>query len=155
MDIVYGRMAPGQEDEVCELVLNLIENYGTDFQSILSPESLRDSAGFLNVETASLDGKIIGICAWTMSFSTWRGVKGMHVNDHFVTADHRDSDAMRNLLVLAARNGAVQGAKFIRTEVDVSEENAELMYAKFGFWLQSRHSLHFLEPREFALFISG
>jgi hypothetical protein len=153
--ITYDRMRPGQERQVTDLILGLIEDYGTTFTSSLTADALRQSADFLNIEVAEKDGAIIGICAWVMSFSTWRGVKGMYVADHFVTRAHRNGDVAHNLLHLAAMNGAAQGAHFIRVELDISDESSETLYQNIGFWNQTRHSLYFLEPDKFGAFIAA
>jgi L-amino acid N-acyltransferase YncA len=154
LDANYYRMKPGQEGEVAELILGLIADYGTDFQSKLTAQSLAESGGFLNVEVAERDGRIMGICAWVMSFSTWRGVKGMHVADHFVLREFGKTGVPRGLLRFAAVNAAAQGAKFIRTEVDISEEASEELFRTVGFWYQTRHALHFLEPDKFEAFVA-
>jgi GNAT superfamily N-acetyltransferase len=154
MDVTYSRMREGQEGQVTDLILALIADYGTTFKSVLTPQSLRQSTDFLNVEVAEYDGKIVGICAWVMSFSTWRGTKGMYVADHFVTKAFRHSDVARKLLHLAATNGAQQGAAFIRVEVDITDDMSEELYTDVGFWNQTRHMLYFLEPGEFDKFVT-
>jgi GNAT superfamily N-acetyltransferase len=152
VNVTYGHMAYGQEEQVVRLIHGLMADYGADFESRLTIEALRDSLGFLNVEVAEHDGKILGLCAWVMSFSTWRGLKGMHVADHCVLPEARLFDVARNLLLFAARNACQQGARFIRTEVDITDELLEQLYTEVGFVAQSRHSLHVLEPGKFAAF---
>ena len=155
MDVKYYRMREGQEQLVADLILGLIADYGTKFISKLTPESLKASAGFLNVEVAELDGEIIGICAWVMTFSSWRGTRGIYLADHFVTSQASKRGVARELLLFAATNAAELGATFIRTEVDVSDEAAETLYSNIGFWVQPRHMLAFLEADKFAAFVSG
>jgi hypothetical protein len=155
VSVQYYTMKPGQEPQVTALIQKLIADYGTDFTSKISPESLRSSAGFLNVEVAEKDGRIVGICCWVMSFSTWRGVKGMHVADHFILPEVQSSTTARDLLRVAARNAANQGATFIRTEIDITDEFIESVFGEIGFWHQTRHTLHFLEPIEFQEFIKA
>ena len=151
--VTYNRMKEGQEGQVSELIHGLIADYGTTFQSQLTPESLRASSGFLNVEVAECEGRVIGICAWVMSFSTWRGTRGMHVADHFVARDFRHTGVAHKLLHNAAAAAAAEGATFIRTEVDISDEASEKLYAGIGFWNQLRHMLCFLEPDKFKAFL--
>jgi hypothetical protein len=155
LTVHYHSMRDGQEDQVVKLIHQLIEEYGADFQSVLTAETLRAGSGFLNVEVAEKDGDIIGLCTWVMTFSTWRGMKGIYLNDHFVLAKHKNSEVAYNLLQHAARNGASQGARFIRTEVDISEEAMSAIYEQVGFWTQVRHTLQFLEPREFDKLVSA
>jgi GNAT superfamily N-acetyltransferase len=142
-------MKPGQEGEVVKLIYGLIADYGTDFECRLTPESLKAGPGFLNVEVADVDGKVVGFCAWTRSFSTWRGLAGMHICDLHVIPSMSQSNLAKQLLAYAASQGALQGAKFIRTEIDITDPLAEDLYAEVGFWNQQRHTLSFLEPSKF------
>ncbi len=146
-------MKQGQEAEVVKLIHDLIADYGTDFESTLDVEKLQSGLGFLNVEVADLDGQVVGICAWTLSFSTWRGVRGMHICDHFVIRSLNQTSTERELLIYAARNAAKQGACFIRTEVDITQVKTEELYGEVGFWLQPRHTLYFLEPSKFVALV--
>jgi hypothetical protein len=155
LTVHYHSMRDGQEDQVVKLIQTLIEEYGADFESVLTADTLRASRGFLNVEVAEKDGVIIGLCTWVMTFSTWRGMKGIYLNDHFVLAKHKNSEVAYNLMWHAARNGASQGARFIRTEVDISEEAIDTIYEEVGFYNQVRHSLRFMEPREFDKLVAA
>jgi ribosomal protein S18 acetylase RimI-like enzyme len=145
----FYSMRPGQEGDVVRLIHELIADYGTDFECNLTPESLSAGLGFLNVEVAELDSEIVGFCAWTQSFSTWRGITGMHVCDLHVSPTLSQTSLSKQLLAFAASKGAAQGAKFIRTEVDITDPLAEDLYAEVGFWTQTRHTLNFLEPNKF------
>jgi hypothetical protein len=109
----------------------------------------------LNVEVAELDGEIIGICTWVMSFSTWRGVRGMYVADHYALPNLKQKEVAHNLLLLAAISAASEGAHFIRTEVDITHQSNEELYAELGFWTQTRHVVHFLEPAQFEQLIDA
>jgi hypothetical protein len=145
----FYSMKPGQETEVVGLIHDLIADYGTDFECNLTPDALVDGLGFLNVEVAEVEGKVVGFCAWTQSFSTWRGLKGMHICDLHVIPTMNESTLARQLLAFAANRGAAQGARFIRTEIDITDPLAEDLYAQVGFWAQTRHTLSFLEPKKF------
>lgn len=154
LDIRYYRMRAGQEVLVSELIHGLIEDYGRPFSTQLSPKAILENSGFLNIEVAELDGKIIGFCAWVMTFSTWRGVRGLYVADHFVLADAPQKETAYQLLLLASISAAAEGARFIRTEVDVTHQSYEELYSEIGFWRQSRHEVHFMEPESFDVFIN-
>jgi hypothetical protein len=154
VSIKYYTMEDGQEAQVAILIHGLIASYGTDLESKLTPASLRESAGFLNVEVADQGGKIVGVCAWTLSFSTWRGVRGMHIADHITKPGPNAREIAEELLRYSAIRASAQGARFIRTEVDVTDELLEHLYADIGFYQQTRHTLHFLEPSGFAAFTS-
>jgi GNAT superfamily N-acetyltransferase len=153
LDVHYYRMRAGQEVLVSNLIHGLIADYGRPFSTKLNPETILTNSGFLNIEVAEIDGKIIGICAWVMTFSTWRGVRGMYIADHFVVPNAPQKDVARQLLLLAAISAAAEGAAFIRTEVDITNESNQELYAEAGFWTQTRHVVHFLEPELFEEFI--
>jgi predicted N-acetyltransferase YhbS len=149
-NIHYSRMQPGQEPAIVNLIHWQISDYGTSFKAIVTAEALQDSDDFLNIEVAESDGEVVGLCAWTLSFSTWRGIKGMYIADLYVIARENKNRIARNLLALAAKNGAAKGARFIRTEVDVTDEFAEALFSEAGFWNQTRHSTYFCEPDKFT-----
>jgi hypothetical protein len=100
-------------------------------------------------------GSILGICAWVLSYSTWRGTKGMYVADLCVAWETGISEFARKLLHLAAASGASQGATFIRTGVDICDERIEVVYSQIGFCNQLRHMIYFLEPPEFRKFVNN
>jgi hypothetical protein len=138
LSINYYRMAEGQEDGVCNLIHGLIAEYGRPFETELSSEGIRENAGFLNVEVAELDGAIIGF----------------YIADLFATPGTHNSDVSTGLLLLAAKSGAAEGAKFIRAEVDITNEALDTLFIKAGFWNQTRHVMYFMEPANFRKFTS-
>jgi GNAT superfamily N-acetyltransferase len=58
---------------------------------------------------AEVDGEIVGSAIWFLSFSTWRGVHGIYLEDLYVRPAHRGSGLGKRLLVALAeecvRNG--------------------------------------------------
>jgi len=152
MVVHYYRMREGQEDSVAVFIQSLFADYGAKFETKLSPQVLRDNREFLNVEVAEENDALIGFCAWTYNFSTWRGIKGMYIADLFVNSMNQHHEVARNLLQLAARNGRKGGAEFMRAEVDVTDEAHSEVFEKVGFWSQKRHAMHFLEADKFRLF---
>ncbi len=149
------RMRESQEESVAGFIQSLFAEYGAKFETKLSPQVLRDNIGFLNIEVAEENDALIGFCAWTYNFSTWRGIKGMYVADLFVNSISQHHEVSRNLLQLAARNGRAGGAEFMRAEVDVTDEAHLEVFEKVGFWNQKRHAMHFLEPDKFRLFTTA
>jgi hypothetical protein len=153
VDIVYGRMTDGQEVAVVAMIKTLIEDYGVNFETNLTADILRENRGLLNVEVAAIDGKVVGLCAWIMTFSTWRGGKGIYLTDHYVAAHAPNRlNVARKLLHMAVRSSQQLGATFVRTERDLSEELMEQLYGEVKFWDQRRQILCFLEPPAFAQF---
>ena len=58
---------------------------------------------------AEVDGEVVGFAVWFLSFSTWRGVHGLYLEDLFVRPEHRGSGLGRALLVALARECVERG----------------------------------------------
>ncbi len=149
--IKYSRMRFGQEPEVVALIHAMTKEYGSNFNSQITTEILKQNDNtFLHVEVATLDNAVIGLCAWTFTFSTWRGLKGMYVADNFIAAPHWSIESSRKLLAFAASNGAAEGCAFVRMEVDITEEHVLRSLAPLGFTSYPRQSPFYLEAGHFT-----
>ena len=148
-------MKPGQESAVVQIVRNLSIDFGSRFTSKISEQVLRDNADMLRIEVAEETGKIIGFCSWVMTFSTWRGAKGMYISDHYMEPDHWSEKTAKELLQLAVKNASAEGACFARLEVDLSEEQSGDFYSDIGFWYEARLMLHYLETGPMTRFVSA
>jgi GNAT superfamily N-acetyltransferase len=51
---------------------------------------------------AEVDGDVVGMAVWYLSFSTWTGVNGIWLEDLYVMPDHRGSGLGRGLLAALA-----------------------------------------------------
>jgi GNAT superfamily N-acetyltransferase len=58
---------------------------------------------------AEVDGEVVGFAVWFLSFSTWRGVHGLYLEDLFVRPEHRGSGLGRALLAALARECVEHG----------------------------------------------
>ena len=99
-------------------------------------------------------GRLVGACLTLMTFSTWRGSRGVYVADLFVEAAARGQDIGQRLLRNAAARGVDRGAKFIKLEVDLSNPAAERFYQRLGFKRKDEDRLFFLEQDRLAEFIA-
>ncbi len=52
---------------------------------------------------AEVDGEVVGIAVWYLSFSTWTGGNGIWLEDLFVLPEHRGSGLGQALLAALAR----------------------------------------------------
>ena len=89
-----------------------------------------------------------------MTYSTWRGARGLYVVDLFVLPEARGRNVGLDLLRCSARRFAARGAQFIKLEVDQSNTGAQRFYARLGFRKKSEDRLHILEQDELQKFIS-
>jgi hypothetical protein len=145
------RMKHGQEAEIAEIIHGLIVEYGRDMWTELTSEWLRASEKDLHIEVAEYDGAIIGFCAWTLSVSTWRGAFGMYIADIYVNPNTAKVSVMHQLLAYTAKAGASVGCRFMRSDVDISDETIDGVFKEAGFWRQPRHQMLFLEREEFEM----
>lgn len=70
-----------------------------DFLAALFPEHGHPTT-FCHV--AELDGEVVGIAVWFLSFSTWTGKNGIWLEDLFVLPEHRGSGLGKALLAALA-----------------------------------------------------
>jgi GNAT superfamily N-acetyltransferase len=58
---------------------------------------------------AEVDGEVVGMSLWFLSFSTWTGTHGIYLEDLFVRPEHRGSGLGRALLLALAKECADRG----------------------------------------------
>jgi GNAT superfamily N-acetyltransferase len=58
---------------------------------------------------AEVDGEVVGIALWFLSFSTWRGVHGIYLEDLYVSPAQRGSGLGKALLAALARECVDRG----------------------------------------------
>ena len=77
-----------------------------DFRVALFPQD-RPPTAFAHV--AEVDGKIVGMALWYVTFSTWLGRGGIWLEDLFVSPEHRGSGLGKALLATLAALCAERG----------------------------------------------
>ena len=70
---------------------------------------------------AEVDGRVVGTALWFLTFSTWRGTHGIHLEDLFVSPAHRGTGLGRELLRTLAAECVDRG--FARLEWSVLDWN--------------------------------
>ena len=76
------------------------------FTAALFPESGTPTT-FAHV--AEVDGEVVGMAVWYLTFSTWTGVNGIWLEDLFVEPGHRGRGLGRELLATLARTCVERG----------------------------------------------
>lgn len=71
-----------------------------DFQEALFP---RDHTPTVFAHVAVVDGTVVGMAIWYLTFSTWLGRGGIWLEDLFVSPEHRGSGLGRGLLAALAQ----------------------------------------------------
>ena len=120
------RIAPSDVERVVALVHELADYEKAPEQCHLTPEQLDTSlfgpSPALFGHVAEIDGDVVGFALWFLSFSTWRGVHGIYLEDLFVRPAHRGSGLGKALMATLARECADQG--YGRFEWSVLDWNA-------------------------------
>lgn len=65
------------------------------YRRVLFPDN-GDAVAYANV--AEIDGEIVGLALYYLTFSTWEGVPGMWLEDLFVLPEHRGTGLGKQLL---------------------------------------------------------
>lgn len=154
MSLVYREMRDDEADAVAQMVRGLAEHIGTDFVPKLTGEVLLKSRDLIDVTVADDGGTLLGACLGLMTFSTWRGARGLYIVDLFVMPEARGRNVGQKLLRLSAKRAAAKGASFIKLEVDETNAGAERFYERLGFKKKTEDRLHILEQDELDQFIS-
>lgn len=154
MSLVIREMREDETNAVALMVHGLAEHIGTDFVPKLTGDVLVKSRDLIDVVVADDGGALIGACLGLMTFSTWRGARGLYIVDLFVMPEARGRNVGQMLLRLSAQRAAAKGASFIKLEVDETNTGAERFYARLGFKKKTEDRLHILEQDRLNQFIS-
>jgi ribosomal protein S18 acetylase RimI-like enzyme len=153
MDLLVREMRPEDAESVIEMVRGLAQHVGNADVPKLTAQSLNSNRDLIDVAVAEQGDRLIGACLTLMTFSTWRGVKGLYVVDLFVEPQARGNNTGLQLLKFAAARGAAHGAQFIKLEVDHTNERAAQFYERLGFVRKSQDRLFILESDQFRSFV--
>lgn len=143
--------APG----VVAMVHGLARDTAPGVTPKLTPENLIDNGELIQVTIAEDESGILGACLALMTFSTWRGLKGLYVVDLFIDGKARNRGIGLKLLREAARRGRARGARFIKLEVLTTNGGAARFYERLGFARHDEDRLFVLEDEKVTAFIDN
>ena len=107
------RVVPSDVDRVVALTHELADYEKAPDECHLTVEQLHTALfghrPALFGHVAEVDGEVVGFAVWFLSFSTWRGVHGLYLEDLFVRPEHRGSGLGRALLAALARECVEHG----------------------------------------------
>lgn len=95
-----------RELAVYEREPDAVEATEADFRIALFPQ---DHAPTAFAHVAEVDGEIVGMALWYVTFSTWLGRGGIWLEDLFVSPQHRGSGLGKTLLATLAAVCAERG----------------------------------------------
>ena len=155
MTLMIRDMRDGEADAVAAMVKGLARHIGTDFEPRVTGDTLRQSRDLIDILVAEKDGRLLGACLGLMTFSTWRGCRGLYIVDLFVEEAARGHNIGLKLLREEARRAARRGAAFIKLEVDETNAGAQRFYSRLGFIKKAEDRLHLLEQDQLENLISA
>ncbi|MFJ6780625.1 GNAT family N-acetyltransferase [Streptomyces yangpuensis] len=132
---------------VCEMIRELAEYERVPHEARATEEQLREAlfgerpAVFAHVAEAE-DGEVVGFAVWFLSFSTWRGVHGIYLEDLYVRPGVRGGGHGKALLRELARTCVERG--YERLEWSVLNWNAPTIafYESLGARPQEEWSVY-------------
>jgi ribosomal protein S18 acetylase RimI-like enzyme len=148
-------MLRGEEDAVATMLRQLPQDMGLAVVPKVTGESLRNAGGLAQVTVAENSGLLVGCCLWMMTYSSWRGAKGIYISDIYVIEHARGKKVGDKLLRRVAVEAQALGASFVKLEVDVTNSKARMFYERRGFKHKADDQLMFLEPDQFIAFAKG
>jgi len=104
---------------------------------------------------AEVGGVFAGLCLSFPSFSTWRGERGVYVQDLYVDESFRGRHIGEALLKSAARRGRERGAGYLRLSVDVTNTRAEAFYERLGITHSRDEQIHMIKGEAFRAFAAS
>jgi ribosomal protein S18 acetylase RimI-like enzyme len=149
MSLGIRMMQDGEENAVAALIRQLPKDLGLTAVPKMTGQNLRDAKGLAHVTVAIDAGLILGVCLWTMTYSSWRGSPGIYVSDLYVLPHIRGRKIGEKLLRGTVYEAHKRGARFIKMEVDESNEAGARFYARLGFIHKSDDRIFILEPDAF------
>lgn len=155
MSIGIRPMREGEEGAVVTMLRQLPKDLGLAVTPQVTGESLRQADGLACVTVAENSGLLVGCCLWVMTYSSWRGAKGIYISDIYVMEHARDQKVGDKLLRGVAREAQSLGASFIKLEVDATNSKARAFYERRGFKHKADDQLLVLEPEQFTAYAKG
>jgi ribosomal protein S18 acetylase RimI-like enzyme len=107
------------------------------------------------VMIAEAEGTFAGLCLTFLSFSTWRGERGIYVQDLYVDEMFRGRGIGEKLLRAVARRSRATGAGYLRLSVDIHNKKAEAFYERLGIRHSSDEQIHMIKGEAFEALAAG
>jgi GNAT superfamily N-acetyltransferase len=99
---------------------------------------------------AEIDGTAVGLCLFFGSYSTWRGQRGIYVQDLVVADSARSLGVGRRLLAETAAIGRTRGAGYLRLSVDDDNPRAQAFYQRSGLHHSRPEQIYVLDDEAFV-----
>jgi len=124
-------------EDMFEMLAGLAVAVGDTSKFISSVDDLRlygfGEAPLFDALVAECNERVLGLCLFFYTYSSWLGRPGIYVQDLFVDETKRGSGLGRRLLQKAAAIGRDRGANHLRLSVDHINTPAQKFYESLGF----------------------
>jgi GNAT superfamily N-acetyltransferase len=149
------RPATGQDAADIELLVRELATYEREPDAAVA--RAEDFAAALGAEPplvhaflAEVDGEVVGMAVWFVTFSTWRGRHGIWLEDLYVRPEHRGLGLGRALLTRLARVAVERGYERLEWNVLDWNEPALGFYRALGADPLVDWTMHRLSGRALA-----
>jgi GNAT superfamily N-acetyltransferase len=138
---------PGDSASIVELIGDLAEYEHARHEVQITEDAVRDAlfgpAPAVFALVVDLDGEIVGLALWFLTFSTWMGRHGIYLEDLYVRPEHRGGGHGRALLATLAAIAVARGYGRVEWAVLDWNELGRAVYSALGAqehpeWLRYR-----------------
>jgi GNAT superfamily N-acetyltransferase len=98
---------------------------------------------------ARRDGSAVGFAAFFYEFSTWRGCRGVYLQDLYVDEGLRGTGIGRRLLEAVIAKALTRDARYMRLAVHAANDDAMRFYRRLAF-IEPEDRMFVLEGPDFA-----
>jgi len=99
---------------------------------------------------AEVGGRPVGLCLFFASYSTWRGKRGIYVQDLVVLDSARSLGVGRRLLAETAALAKRRGGSYLRLSVDDDNVRAQSFYQRCGLKHSTSEQIYVLDQDDFT-----
>lgn len=99
---------------------------------------------------AVVGGAPCGLSLFFPSFSTWRGARGVYIQDFYVDPAGRGRGVADVLLAATAARAAAAGGRYVRLSVAADNHRAQRFYARAGMVFSDDEHIYVLDGQAFA-----
>ncbi|GJL90538.1 GNAT family N-acetyltransferase [Hyphococcus sp.] len=152
-EIIIREAAPDDAEAIREMIAALACETGRPDVEVLSVEEVRQHGFGPHPDFRALivecEGSPVGLAVYFSEFSTWRGRRGVYIQDIYVTPDQQGAGVGRRLInavLIRARN---DGAVYLRLAADRSNAAAIRFYRRIGFREAREDRIFVLEGEPF------
>ena len=128
-----------------------VEAGEADFAAVLFPPE-GDPGAFCHVAEAGEGGerRVVGMALWFLTFSTWTGQRGIHLEDLYVEPAHRGTGLGRSLLTILAEVCRDRGYRRLEWKVLHWNTPSIAFYNSLGAAPQTEWETYRLDGRQLA-----